>query len=55
MQVVILEQEKCGSQEKALNDTILKYNTIEAFRELSKSPNAKVIITNGKQPMLIED
>ena len=41
--------------QKALNDTILKYNTIEAFRELSKSPNAKVIITNGKQPMLIED
>lgn len=38
---------------EGLTDGIIKYNSIEAFRELSKSGNTKVIITNGKAPFLI--
>lgn len=30
-----------------LTPAVLKYKSIEAFRELSKSPNSKTIITNG--------
>jgi prohibitin 1 len=29
--------------------------SIDAFQELSKSPNAKVIVTDGKTPFLIKD
>jgi prohibitin 1 len=39
---------------EGLNDQILKWQSIEAFKELSKSPNSKIIITNGKTPFLIE-
>ena len=39
---------------EGLNELILKYHAIEAFKQLSKSPNAKVIITDGKSPMLID-
>lgn len=39
---------------EGLSDNIIKLRSIEAFRELSKSPNSKVIITNGKTPYLIE-
>lgn len=38
---------------ESINQTMLQYKSIEAFRELSKSENAKVIITDGKTPMLI--
>lgn len=37
-----------------LTDQIIKIKSIEAFNELSKSPNSKIIITNGKVPFLIE-
>lgn len=37
---------------EGLNPAILKFKSIEAFRELSKSPNAKVIITDGDVPMM---
>lgn len=38
---------------EGLNKNIIEWQSIEAFRELSKSPNSKIIITDGKSPMLI--
>jgi len=40
---------------EGLTDEIIKLRTIEAFSELSKSPNSKVIITDGKAPLLIDN
>ncbi|GCC53381.1 spfh domain, band 7 family protein [Chryseotalea sanaruensis] len=39
---------------EGLNDQILKWQSIKAFKELSKSPNTKIIMTNGSTPFLIE-
>jgi regulator of protease activity HflC (stomatin/prohibitin superfamily) len=39
---------------EGLNDRIIKWQSIEAFRELSRSPNAKIIITDGNAPFLID-
>lgn len=39
---------------EGLNDQIIKWQSIEAFRELAKSPNSKIIMTNGGTPMLID-
>ena len=39
---------------EGLTPQILQYKTIEAYRELSKSPNAKLIIGSGQQPILME-
>jgi len=33
---------------EGLTPEILKMKSIDAFKELSKSPNAKVIVTDGK-------
>ncbi|MDO3695654.1 prohibitin family protein [Wenyingzhuangia sp. chi5] len=65
----VLQQEKLEADRKIINakgerdaqkifsegltDQIIKIKTIEAFKELSKSPNSKVIITDGKTPLLI--
>ncbi len=38
---------------EGLNKSIIEWQSIEAFRELAKSPNTKTIITDGKSPMLI--
>lgn len=38
----------------SLTDRLLKFNSIEAMKELVKSPNAKVIITDGK-PMMLDN
>ncbi len=38
---------------EGLTSEIIKIRSIEAFIELSKSPNSKVIITDGKTPFLI--
>jgi regulator of protease activity HflC (stomatin/prohibitin superfamily) len=38
---------------QGLTPEIIKIRSIEAFKELSRSPNAKVIITDGKTPYLI--
>ena len=38
---------------QGLNEDIIKLRSIEAFKELSKSSNTKIIITDGKTPMLI--
>lgn len=66
----ILEQEKLEAERKiirakgerdaqkiqaeGLTEEILKLKKIEAFLELSKSENAKVIITNGNSRMIID-
>jgi regulator of protease activity HflC (stomatin/prohibitin superfamily) len=39
---------------EGLTNEIIKIRSIEAFMELSKSPNSKVIITNGETPFLIQ-
>ncbi len=38
---------------QGLTSSIISYQSIEAFRELARSPNAKVIVTDGKTPMLL--
>ncbi len=38
---------------QGLTPSIISYQSIEAFRELARSPNAKVIVTDGKTPMLL--
>ncbi|MEM0541604.1 prohibitin family protein [Flavobacterium sp. j3] len=66
----VLQQEKLEAERKiieakgtrdsqkiiseGLNSDIIKLRSIEAFMELSKSANSKVIITDGKTPMLID-
>jgi len=68
--VFILQQEKLEAERKiieatgtkdaqkilseGLTDQIIKIRSIEAFLELSKSNNSKIIITDGKVPFLIE-
>ena len=42
-------------QADGLTPEILKMKSIEAFMGLSTSPNAKVIITDGTTPFLIEE
>jgi regulator of protease activity HflC (stomatin/prohibitin superfamily) len=65
----ILQQEKLEAERKIINakgerdaqmilaegltDKIIKTRSIEAFTKLSQSPNTKIIITDGKTPMLI--
>ncbi|MCA9542857.1 MAG: prohibitin family protein [Myxococcales bacterium] len=36
-----------------LTPMLIQYRSLEAFRELAQSPNAKVIITDGKAPLLL--
>ena len=40
---------------EGLTDQIIKIKSIEAFNELSKSTNSKIIITDGKSPLLIQE
>jgi regulator of protease activity HflC (stomatin/prohibitin superfamily) len=40
---------------EGLTDEMIKLTSIEAFFELSKSPNSRVIITDGNTPMLIDN
>lgn len=65
----VLQQEKLEAERKiiaatgtrdsqkilseGLNNDIIKLRSIEAFLELSKSTNSKIIITDGKTPFLI--
>lgn len=39
---------------EGLNAKILQFKSIEAFHELAKSPNTKVIITDGDLPMIMD-
>jgi prohibitin 1 len=36
-----------------LNATLIQWKTVEAFRNLASSPNTKIIITDGRSPLLI--
>jgi regulator of protease activity HflC (stomatin/prohibitin superfamily) len=38
---------------EGLTNEIIKLRSIDAFNELSKSPNTKIIVTDGKTPFLI--
>ncbi|MFY0643478.1 MAG: prohibitin family protein [Bacteroidia bacterium] len=65
----VLQQEKLEAERKiieakgtsdaqkivaeGLTEEVLKLKTIQAFKELSNSANAKVIITDGKTPLLM--
>ncbi len=40
---------------EGLTTDIIKLRSIEAFNKLSESPNSKVIITDGKTPLLINE
>jgi len=40
---------------EGLTNEIIKIRSIEAFVELAKSPNSKIIITDGKTPFLINE
>ncbi len=40
---------------EGLTQEIIKLRSIEAFSELSKSPNTKVIITDGKTPFIVDN
>ena len=39
---------------EGLNPNVLKFKSIEAFLELAKSPNTKVIVTDGDLPMMMD-
>lgn len=39
---------------EGLNPKILQFKSIEAFMELAKSPNTKIIVTDGDMPMIME-
>lgn len=39
---------------EGLTPEVLRFEAIDAFKELSKSPNAKVIITGGDTPLMID-
>lgn len=39
---------------EGLSEPVIRYQSIEAFRALAASPNAKVIITDGSAPFLID-
>lgn len=68
--VFILQQEELEAERKiieatgtknaqkilseGLTDQIIKIRSLEAFIELSKSTNSKIIITDGKLPFLVE-
>lgn len=39
---------------EGLTENIIKIRSIEAFMELSKSANSKIIVTSGKVPFLVE-
>lgn len=38
---------------EGLNDFFIKWKSLEVFKQLAMSPNSKVIITDGKAPLLI--
>ena len=40
---------------EGLTPEVLKFKSIEAFLELAKSPNAKVIISDGDLPIMLDD
>ncbi|MFC3810357.1 prohibitin family protein [Lacihabitans lacunae] len=57
-QRLIIEAEGIRDAQKivaeGLTPLLLRFKTIEAFNKLSTSPNTKVIITSGEQPLMID-
>ncbi len=53
----IIEAEGIRDAQKIINEgltpMLIQFKSIEAFKQLSTSPNAKVIITNGNTPMIL--
>ena len=53
----IIEAEGIRNSQKiiaeGLTPLLLRFKTIEAFNKLSTSPNTKVIITDGNQPLMV--
>lgn len=39
---------------EGLNEFFIKWKSLEVFKQLASTPNSKVIITDGKTPMLID-
>lgn len=54
----IIEAEGVRDAQKIISEgltpNIIQWQSIEAFRELSKSPNTKIIMTDGKTPLLVD-
>jgi prohibitin 1 len=40
---------------ESLNELLVKWNGVQVLKELVTSPNSKVIITDGRSPMIIND
>jgi prohibitin 1 len=40
---------------ESINDMMVKWNSIQVLKELVKSPNSKIIVTDGKSPMILGD
>jgi hypothetical protein len=53
----IIEAEGIRNSQKiiaeGLTPMLLRFKAIEAFNKLSTSPNTKVIITDGNQPLMV--
>lgn len=53
----VIEAEGIRDSQKIISEglsrNIINWQSIEAFRELAKSPNTKIIITDGNAPMLL--
>ena len=39
----------------SITDKLIKFKALDITRELMKSPNAKIIITDGKSPVILGD
>lgn len=40
---------------EGLTPAVIQYKSIEAFKDLSRSPSSKIIVTDGKTPFLISE
>jgi hypothetical protein len=56
---MLIESEGIRKSQDILNssitDKLIKFKALEITRDLVKSPNTKVIITDGKSPVLFGD
>jgi regulator of protease activity HflC (stomatin/prohibitin superfamily) len=56
---LLIESEAIKKSQDILNssitDMLIKYKALDITKELMKSPNAKIIITDGKSPVILSD
>lgn len=56
---LLIESEAIKKSQDILNssltDKLIKYKALDITKELVKSPNAKIIITDGKSPVILND